>query len=263
MNMHTGPDDWRFVKFGLIVTGEGEQTSLPSFLRTLCKSGHGTFRCLRKIGQRSPRTSQKRQLKMVGRGKQIPGRDANEIGFPARDFLRQSKNHFVILIDDLERERVRQRPDVFDRYRKALDDIVGEHRWRTGVFFLVNMLEAYYFADTAAISAVLGSPSIPLEDCPGDVELIPHPKNQISQIFPSFDEIEHGREIVRQLDLEKVLCRRDTCASLRTLFAWCSLALMETFDNRFCLDSGIYCVTTGPQLANLRSICVSWPTSAG
>ena len=124
------------------------------------------------------------------------------------------------------------------------------------------MLEAYYFADTAAVIAVLGSPQAPLEDCPGDAELIPHPKRQISQMFSSFNEIEHGRKIVRQLDLEKVLRRIDTCASLRTLFAWCSLALMETFDNRFCLDSGIYCVTTGPQLANRRSICVSWPTSA-
>ena len=111
MNKHTGPDDWRFVKFGLIVTGEGEKTILPSFLRTLCKSGHGTFQCIRKIGQRSPRTSQKRELTMVGRGKQIPDRDAEDITFPARTFLQQSKNHFVVLIDDLERERVPQRSE--------------------------------------------------------------------------------------------------------------------------------------------------------
>ena len=182
MNKLAGSNDWRFVKFGLIVTGEGEQTILPSFLRALCASGHGTFAFLCKIGQRSPRTSQKQKLTMVGRGKQIPDRDAEDITFPARTFLRESKNHFVVLIDDLERERVPQRQGVFDRYRKALDAVGGDYQLRAGVFFLVNMLEAYYFTDTKAIVAVLGSPPAPLEDYPGDVELIPHPKNQLSQM---------------------------------------------------------------------------------
>ncbi len=257
MSKLTEPENWRFVKFGLLVTGVGEQTILPSLLRALCTSGHGTFQVIRKIGQRSPITSRRRELRMVGSGKQIPDRDAEEIGFPARAFLRESESRFVLLVDDLEHSRDEQRSEVFGRYRRALDSILGDVKWRAGVFFLVNMLEAYYFADTAAIIAVLGPPPTPLEDWPGDVELISHPKNKLSEIFPFFNEVTHGASIVGRLDIEKVLGRMDTCASLRTLFAWCSIAMMETDQNQFCLSNGIYCGTTGRQLASLTRISTS------
>ncbi len=47
------------------------------------------------------------------------------------------------------------------------------------------MIEAYYFADSHAINRalVLGTP---LQDHSGDVEKIPHPKNELNKIqhFP-------------------------------------------------------------------------------
>ena len=55
------------------------------------------------------------------------------------------------------------------------------NRWiecPASVHFLVNMLEAYYFAHAAATNGVLGTE---LEDFEGDVESIRHPKNDLKK----------------------------------------------------------------------------------
>ncbi len=84
--------------------------------------------------------------------------------------------HFVILVDDLEHARREQAQQIFDRYRLALDTMLKDaQQSRVAVHFLVNMLKAYYFADAKAVNAVLDLDS-PLEDHPGDVEMIRHPK---------------------------------------------------------------------------------------
>jgi len=36
-------DDWKFHKFGMLVTGRGEGAFLPSFLRSLASAGNCTF----------------------------------------------------------------------------------------------------------------------------------------------------------------------------------------------------------------------------
>ena len=61
---------------------------------------------------------------------------------------------------------------------------------KVAVHFLVNMLEAYYFADSKAVNGVLGTD---LEDFEGDVETIRHPKNDLKRRHAPFDEKEHGR----------------------------------------------------------------------
>ena len=114
--------------------------------------------------------------------------------------------------------------------------------------FLVNMLEAYYFADAAAVNEHLGTS---LSDYAGDVEDVRHPKNEIKKLSPGFDEVRHGAAIVRTLDLEHVLDNPETCGSLRVLFAWCVKALGLTTGAQFRLDSGIMDVVTGPQLGRL------------
>lgn len=244
---------WRFIRFGLVVTGHTEEQVLPRMFKSLCESGHGNFKVLRRVGQRNPITSKKRAMRMVGSGKMLPDRDTEEIGLPARTFLRESDTHFLMLVDDLERDRTKSRSDVFDRYRRCLDTLLGDLSWRAGVFFLVNMLEAYYFADTAAIVAAIGQPGKSLTDRAGDVELIPHPKNELRVLFPSFNEIRDGKQIIARLDMAKVLSRPDTCASIRTLFAWCALAMQEESEQKFSLDNGIYCIITGPQLKSLAN----------
>jgi len=64
-----------------------------------------------------------------------------------------------------------------------------------------------------------------LTDYEGDVETIRHPKGGLKQIYSEFNEKEQGGLILDRLDVEKVLSNPNTCASLRTLFAWCLKAL--------------------------------------
>lgn len=213
----------QFFHFGLIVTGEGERGHLPKMFKSLMATGICIFQVIRFTGQRGPITSPKRKLEMVGSGKIIPDKDESEIGIPARRYLQASLCHLVVLVDDLEHDRRDQARQVFDRYRLALDTVLTvEQKRRSAVHFLVNMLEAYYFADAKAINIALG---LSLQDCQGDVEDIPHPKADLKALYPGFDEIVDGSRILEILDVEHVLSRPDTCAWLRTMFAWCVKAL--------------------------------------
>ena len=215
---------WRFFEFGLIVTGEGEEEFLPKLFRSLEATGRCSFRVIRRIGQRSPILSPRRQLRMIGSSKLIPDRDAEKIGLPSRKFL-SSDGRFVLLIDDLEPKRSKDIQWVCDRYRRALDSVLTENQARrASVHFLVNMLEAYYFADTQAVNAVLGTD---LDDFEGDVETIRNPKSELKGLCPGFNEREHGRLIVERLNVLHVLSRADACCSLRTIFAWSYTAIEE------------------------------------
>lgn len=241
-------NEWTFFKFGLIVTGRGEEEFLPDFFQSLAATGRCSFQVIRRIGQRSPITSEKRLLKMVGTGKKIPDKDAWEIGFPARGYL-TGEATFVILVDDLEAGRASRATEVYRRYREALDTILSEsQRRRASVHFFVNMLEAYYFADAKAINAVLGTS---LEDYQEDVETIRHPKNVLKRHHSDFDEVEHGRAIVAKLDIPHVLSRPETCAALRTLVGWCSRAIGQTPGDRFQLVRGSYSELTKRQIDEL------------
>jgi hypothetical protein len=247
-----------FFHFGLIVTGKGEREHLPKLFNSLTATQICNFEVIRFIGQRAPITSAKRKLKMVGEGKIIPDKDATEIGFPARNYLNADKCRFVVLVDDLEHDRRDQAQQVFDRYRQALDTILltADRKSRASVHFLVNMLEAYYFADTKAVNIVLDL-NPPLEDHPGDVETIPHPKSELKKQYPGFREVDDGGKILEQLDVEHILSRPDTCASLRTLFAWCSKVLEQYPDyeslsptDKYRLNDGILSEITQSQLNN-------------
>ncbi|MFV1966660.1 MAG: DUF4276 family protein, partial [Pirellulaceae bacterium] len=237
-------NEWKFFRFGLIVTGKAEEAFLPNLFRSLAATGHCSFQVIRRIGQRSAITSEKRKARMVGTGQLIPDKDAREIGFPARRYLTAPAT-FVILVDDLEADRKSHSQAIFQRYRDALNQILGEQRHRASVHFLVNMLEAYYFADANAINAVLGTN---LGDYESDVETIRHPKNELKKRCASFDEIEHGKEIVAKLHVQHVLSRRETCASLRTLFGWCSKAIGQTPTDGFDLARGSYSELTEKQI---------------
>ncbi len=226
--MPAGPPDaveWRHLRFGLIVTGKTEEHCLPELFRILASQGNCSFTVIRRIGQLSPIRSEKRVLRMVGTGKRIPDRDAEQIGLPARRFLSDT-GRFVILVDDLEASRSDDVDAVFGRYREALDAILGTRMSaRAAVHFLVNMLEAYYFADANAVNRVLRTD---LEDFDGDAETIRHPKNDLKSIYAGFDEKKHGASIVRALDVSHVLAHEERCASLRTMFEWASVAAGRT-----------------------------------
>jgi len=238
---------WRFLRFGVIVTGKGERHFVDRLLRSLTKSGHCAFDVIARVSQLSPRTSPKHTLKMAGSARALPTRD-EELGLTARGFVDKGPSTFVIVIDDLEHARRPVRSQVFARYRQALDGLLGDRSWRAAVFFFVNMLEAYYFAHSAAVNAVLGTS---LGDCSGDVEEIRQPKNDLKDLVKGFDEIRHGAEIVASLDAEHVLSRAETCAALRALFAWCSRLTGDAPGARYQLANGAYDILTGRQLAQL------------
>ena len=107
------------------------------------------------------------------------------------------------------------------------------------------MLEAYYFADAAAINAVLGTE---LADHEGDVETIRHPKNELKRLHPGFDEIQHGQAIIECLDIPHVLSNPATCRSLRTLFGWCSRAIGRDVNDVYQLANGSDFEVTRPQI---------------
>lgn len=246
---------WAFLHFGLIVTGDTEWEHLPKLFKSLMATGICHFEVIRKIDQRSPRTSGRRRPPVVGTDQMIERKDELEIGLPARSYVNQSGHHFVILVDDLEYGRKGQAQEIFDRYRTALDTVLDTLKHRASVHFLVNMLEAYYFANTRAINDVLGTA---LSDHEEDVETIRNPKSDLRAEYQGFREIDHGGRILDRIDIEHILSRPDACASLRTLFTWCVKALAKysnydcaDLDDKYRLHNGILSVITEPQLGNL------------
>jgi hypothetical protein len=247
---------WKLYRFGLLVTGKGESLFLDRLFRSLCErmaqTGRGVceFRILAKVEQLTPRTSAKRPLPMPGQHKRIPTRD-EDAALMALGFLRQGGD-FVLLIDDLEGARRAEAAAVYSRYREAFDHVLPVPlRCRAAVHFLVNMLEAYYFADASAIKAVMGTE---WTDEEGDVEAIGHPKNELKRRLGSFDEVKQGEQIMRCLDVPHVLSRPDTCASLRTLFAWCWRALGLTPGEDYQFEKGCYFDVTRAQIEQLPAV---------
>jgi hypothetical protein len=250
---------WSFFRFALFVTGHGEREFLASLFRDLEKRGHCHFQVVHKVPHLSPIRSTARRQEMVRVGKEITTKD-EEIGIKARTCLRD-RCDFVLLVDDFERDRAEQAAAVYDRYRAAFDVMLRPSglEARASVHFLVNMLEAYYFADASAVNSVLGTR---LDDFEGDVETIPHPKNALKAVIAalgqgrSFDEVEHGRAIIQRLNLPKALSRPETCRSLRTAFAWCNRAMGFQPTELFRLADGQLFPITAVQLDRLPPVSV-------
>jgi hypothetical protein len=242
-------------RFGLIVTGKGEEAFLPLFFRVLMARSHCLFTVIRRIGQRSPITAPKRLLRMVGSGQRLPSKDEEEIGLVVLNFLRKYPGSYAMVVDDLEGARRAVADEVFARYRTALDVVLTPSGLdcRAAVHFLVNMLEAYYFADVRAVNSVADAVVLPT-DHPTDVEQIGHPKAKLKGLWLRFDEIEHGESILKRLDVGHVLSRPEECCWLRTMFAWCVAKLSEaqaihdeTLTGAFCLAEGCRAPTTSNQ----------------
>ncbi len=244
---------WSFFRFALLVTGKGEAGFLPRLFRSLEAEGHCSFEVGARINQLRPRTSKKpskQPLKGVGKSKSLSNNESS-LGLRVRGYLRNGYD-YVILVDDLEHDFRDQAAAVYQRYRDDFDTLLEPAglSHRASVHFLVNMLEAYYFAHADAINAVLGTR---LADYQGDVEDIRHPKNELKKLSPGFKEIEHGRKIIERLDVPRVLSNPETCRSLRTLFGWCSRAIGREFDDVYQLTNGRYFDVTRPQIDSLPS----------
>jgi Domain of unknown function (DUF4276) len=246
--------DWTYHQIGLLVTGKGEERFLPSFLRSLTDSQQCSIEVIRFIPQRSAITSDKRKAKMVKSGQTIPDSDEYEIGVETRKYLLRKGSRFVVLVDDLEARRSDDLADHFTRYRTVLDTMLvpmgGDFSARASVHFLINMVEAYFFADPNAINEAMEGN---LTNHPGDVEDILHPKNDLKKLFPGFDEVVHGEKIAKRLNLPQVLSNPQTCASLRTLIKWCVISMQQPLTERFQLLSGVTHSITDGQIAPFRA----------
>lgn len=221
---------YAYFRFGLIVTGKTERQHLQKLFKSLEQSGICNFRVIRRVDQLGAITSASR-LEGLGNGKKILSED-EKIGTVARRNLVTGTYDFVLLIDDLEYNRRNQAQEIFARYRTALDTVLDTLKHRASVHFLVYMLEAYYFADADATNDTLGTSLLNHE---GDVETIRNPKGDLRAEYQGFSEIDDGGRILDQINIEHVLSRPDTCASLRTLFAWC-VKVLETYSDHDCTD---------------------------
>jgi hypothetical protein len=244
------------LRFGLIVTGVGEREFLPKLFRSIMAAANCQFEVIRKSEQLSPITSRRRIVRMVGRGQRIPSTEEEQYGTPARSFLRKHPYSCVLVIDDLEGSRREKADKVFERYRRILDEALEPlgYAHRASVHFLVNMLEAYYFADSNAVNAAANA-TVLNEDYPVDVETISHPKSELKKSWPEFHEIRHGSAILGKLDLDHVLQHAERCRWLRTMIAWCiekiprdSIWAPDELPKRFRLLDGKREELTGKQL---------------
>ena len=86
--------------------------------------------------------------------------------------------HFVLLIDDLEYEPQRSGATrSLTAINYALNTLLNTLKHRASVHFLVNMLEAYYFADAQCDQRCLGNLLARLSQ--DDVETIRNPKSDL------------------------------------------------------------------------------------
>ena len=192
---------------------------------------------------------------MVRTGQTLPSKDVEEIGLPVRAQLQRFPRSHVLIVDDLEGARRGFAGAVYARYRSVLDTLLSPValQSRASVHFLVNMLEAYYFAHSEAVNSVAGAVVL-AGDYPTNVEQISHPKSELKRCWNGFDEIEHGCRIVPVLDLEHILSRPEECCSLRTMVAWCVAKLVESdvvwddaLGSSYQLTGGCRCALTSGQ----------------
>jgi hypothetical protein len=155
--------------------------------------------------------------------------------------------------DDLESDASSAPEAHFRYYRELIDRFVvdPELRQRCFVHFFVNMREAYFLADAAAMNAVLGTSE---SDHDGDVEHIVSPKGKLSKLVKGldrslkFDEKVHGAQLMAKLNLDHVLEHQERCKAMRTFVAWCWQIAGEERGIRFCLTEGWYWQVTAVQL---------------
>lgn len=213
------------IRFGLIVTGKGERENLHQpFKKSLEALGFCVVEVVCKCEQLRPRKTD-REFFIVGTGFNMTDR-REEFALRARAYLMPDPtNRYLLVIDDLEGH---DPLPTFRLYRAALDAVLAKPglSTRASVHFLVNMLEAYFFAHADALNQAAGFQVIAV-DHSTDVEAIPHPKNRLKQLWSAFGEVEPAGHVLKQLDLAHVLSRPDQCCWLRSLVAWCMDRLKE------------------------------------
>jgi len=218
---------WYSIRLKLLVTGDTERENISIVFKPLLTCGFIRFDEPLKIEQLSPRKS---HLLVTGTTKRVMPKRDEQLGGIARNYFMSSGEgevRLLIVLDDVEHDRIGTITEVFERYRCALDAFLCpiQKEAHASVHFLRNMLEAYYFADTNALSEAMKVVHPDLKASPevyeGDVEYIRHPKNDLKRMYGSFDEIRDGKAVLERIEWNRVLSKPQYCTSLRTMFNWC------------------------------------------
>lgn len=244
---------WRQIHLRLFVTGEGEEAFLATFFRQLrhFESGDVIITADYAFPQITVATSAK---KLAKHGKEVLEKIDKAAVKKIRPLLLTSTEHYAVLVDDLETERRFLAESQFNFYQEQIHRILDarpEIKNRFSVHFFVNMIEAYYFKHPEVANEVCGTL---LDEHPGDVENIRHPKNRLKDLVSKldrgqkFDEVVHGAAIAKKLDLPKVLEHPQHCRALRTLVAWIWEAIGRERGKEYQLQHGLYWDVTATQL---------------
>lgn len=242
----TSGSAWRFVHFGVIVTGKGERQCLSGLLDQMCITCHGAFKVIGSVDQKRPGKQLAPQLRVVGTAKKIPDKFTEKIGLRTRSFLDEQRKRggegCVLLIDDLEHASHGQAAEVTAHYREIADPVLrdSDQKRRFSVHLFHYMLENYFFANGKAIEAVLGVEPAQHE---GDAEMIRHAKGRLKEHAPHYKETKHGPEIVEKLRLSHILRDPHSCAHLRSLVWWCTAAMGDIPGDHFALRDGMKTVS--------------------
>lgn len=237
----------RFIKFGLLVTGKGEEQHLPKLFKELSATGWCAFRIVRRVSQLSVRQVNIEPLKELGVPKKIPKKHAEQIGLTSRRWLQDGLVDYIILVDDIESSRRSQIDLVYKNYIAIFDKELGNYRKNASVHFFVNMIEAYFFADSNSINSVFNKAIVDDSD---DVEDIKNPKVKLKSIVGQYHEIDDLGRLLNSLSVGHVLSKPDTCGYLRVLFAWC-IKVANLHMNKYCLQDGILGDATKQQLSQV------------
>lgn len=226
-----------YLKFYLFVTGKGEEKHLHKLFSALSEIAPSAFIVAARVDQLGAIKSSKRLRRetVVGTNKSIPDRLFNKVVAPIRRYVTEDPCNFVILMDDLEYERIKDGEKIFERYRELLDKGLGSETSRGSVHFLANMVEAYFFADFQATNTALALAS-PLSEHVGDVERIRNPKHEIRKRLPTYNEIEDAGKVLNRIDLRRVLAEKDSCAWLRSCVKW-TVEVLEQYTHSGVIDS--------------------------
>ncbi len=258
------------ITFGLLVTGKLEeggreggraQASLADLFRPIRNTGLCDLKVALRFNQWVP---EKKEPPLTVRRspepKSLPT-FKQEIALKVRGWLENGQNRFLIFIDDGERARAATIGEVFADYRSTITALLPEAQHpRVAVHFLVNMIEAYYFADPERASEALGW-SIPRIG--GDPEEIRNPYSDLIEAAGRLGKDygkkrETGERVLARIRLEEILKNPEHCGWLRAAVRWLVFSLenatdqpeaLEAFGFRqlFHLESGKIAPLTGAQ----------------
>jgi hypothetical protein len=251
---------YREIYIRIYVTGESEEACLETFFHALCdhtdEKGDFSkihFKVVERFQQFPAKPSTKTKIKDASR--------EEELGIRIRADLRRQqqlkRDAYVIILDDLEWDRREAFAILLERYLKAYEVLPAQNRWRGSAFYLIMMLEAYFWADLEATSKTL---QIELTKQAGDPEAIRHPKNDLnaeirshSKNTCSYKEIDDSLAIARAIDLKLILSDKAACCSLRAIVRWCTLAAQRPLTEDYQLQEGQYDIRYESQFTALRS----------